>query len=585
MSARLPRLLDSNMREVARVLPTTMSLTLDFEGLSTAQITLTEDAPAVHMRDWFELYSPNGSAGYFRVTDIDDNKRQEIALTLTIGLDTLRDSVWRNQEDYDGTVEDFVTQALSYQNVPYWQLGICEDDGAWKKSGINYDHISDLLAEVRTEREGYYFDLDFTTSPWTLNIRARNNAVVSEFRLARNMESCRINRTDAELCNRLHLSINQKITENDVTTTETEFKTYDDAASQAVYGVVERTADIDLEDVPDADEWAAKFLAHRARPIVQIDIDGYALKAITGEAWDEAKLGRVSRVALPDYGETLEERVVSLTYPELRFGDDGGADRVTVALANRLAKFSETLAKVDEKAEKAAKGAKGAGRGGASAEEMKTWAQIVKWDDEKLKESGIWDMVEHGIVIDADAGITIYSIAEGIAALHSAITVNRDDIALVIDHNGQTASIKIGAITNAINGSTSTGVYIDADKIILNGDVIATAINANKATIEDLMAGRTVASKIYANTVQVAASGRLQLDSNSSFAMHALPVSWQDDVVVDGVSSPGTSGEYYIVYANNNDINDLRTIRGRVVTSNGSAPTTKTLHYLGRAAT
>lgn len=585
MSAKLPRLLDSSLREVARVVPTAMSAALNLDSLSTAQITLAEDAPAVRMHDWFEVFTPAGSAGIFRVTAIDDTKRQERVLTMTHGFDTLGDSVWSGQTDYDGTVAGFVAAVLAQQPVTRWQLGTCADTGEWKRAGINYDHLSDLLEEVREARIDYYFDYDFTTSPWTLNIRAKTNAVTSEFRLARNVETCRISYSDSEQCNRLYLSVNQKNDEGDVTTTDTEIKTYNNTASQAAYGIIEKTADIDMEDVPDADEWAADFLRVRADPAVAISIDGYALKTLTGLDWDEAKLGQLARVALPDYGATLEERVVSISYPEIRFGAEN-IDRVTVQLANRLEKFSETIKQIGKEASKAARAGRGAARGGASASELKEWSMIITEHGDVLDSTGVQELYESGIVIDSH-GTRIYSLYEGYVATRSWVDVQADRIDLVVEGEGAQASIKIAAIVNGINDASSQ-ITISADKIVMDGQTIADVVEANKIQVDNFMSGDSLISKLYASAVQIAQSGRLQLDSYSTFNFHALDVDWQSKTVLTGAgSNPSTtlSDERWFVYANNNDTSDLRTVKGKIVTaySGGSAASSETIYYLGRA--
>lgn len=55
----------------------------------------------------------------------------------------------------------------------------------------------------------------------------------------------------------------------------------------------------------------------RAAPVLQIQADGYDLKAVTGFDWDEQHIGRMCRVALPDYDTWFTERVVSVQYPNL----------------------------------------------------------------------------------------------------------------------------------------------------------------------------------------------------------------------------------------------------------------------------
>lgn len=581
MSAKLPRLLDSSLREVARVTPTAMSAALNLESLSTAQITLAEDAPAVRMHDWFEVFTPAGSAGMFRVTAIDDTKRQERVLTLTHGFDTLGDSVWRGQTDYDGTVAGFVAAVLAQQPVTRWQLGTCADTGEWKRAGINYDHLSDLLEEVREARIDYYFDYDFTTSPWTLNIRAKTNAVTSEFRLARNVETCRISYSDSEQCNRLYLSVNHRDDSGEVTVTDTEIKTYNNTASQALYGIIEKTADIDLEDVPDADAWAADFLRVRADPAVAISIDGYALKALTGLEWDEAKLGELSRVALPDYGATLEERVVSVSYPEISFSE-GSVDRVTVELANRLEKFSEAITQIGKEASKAAKAGRSAARGGGSGSVMEQWSMVLTKHGETLDGAGVSELYESGIIIDPVAGTRIFSLYEGYVATKSWVDVQASRIDLVVQGEGAEASIKIAAIVDGINDASSQ-ITISADKIYLDGNT----------TIDNLLTGRTAAAKIWATDSQFGRislmyNGQLSMDDDPIFSFERKYVTWQSKSVITGAgSNPSTtlSDERWFVYANNNDTNDLRTVKGKIVTSysGGSAASSDTIYYLGRA--
>ena len=580
MSARLPRLLDANLHEVARVTPMEQSVTLDFEGISSAQLTLAEDAPPLRMHDWFEVYTPAGSAGMFRVTDIDDTKRRELVLTLTHGIDTLRDSLWRAQEDFDGTVRGFLTQLLSYQQVTMWQLGTCEDDGDWKRGGLNYDRLSDLLAELREDRIDYYLDYDFSTTPWTLNVLERSDVVTSEFRLSRNVESCRITYSDAEQCNKLYLSINEKVTEDGVTTTETTMRVYNNNPSQAQYGIIEKTADIDLENVVSANDWGFQFIKLRKDPAVAISIEGYALKQLTGEDWDEAKLGQLARVALPDYGTTLEERVVTITYPEIRFEEGAGIDRVTVELANRLAKFSETLAKIGDEAEKAAKGARGAGRGGASANELKEWSMVITEHGDVLDTTGVTELYESGIVIDSH-GTRIFSLYQGYSALSSAIDVQAGRIDLVVTGDGATASINIEAIVDGINDASSQ-ITISADKIFLDGTT----------SVESLLTGRASMSKIWADDadfgdLSILTNGSLSIN-DGDFNFERKAVSWLSKSVLTGAgSSPTTtvSNEYWFVVAWNNDLNDLRTIKGRLVYSysGGSAATSDTIYYLGRA--
>lgn len=70
MSIRLPRLLDRDLRETARLHPGKVTLTLDVEPLSTASMELPPGEPAVNTGDWVELFIPGRSAGIFRADNV-----------------------------------------------------------------------------------------------------------------------------------------------------------------------------------------------------------------------------------------------------------------------------------------------------------------------------------------------------------------------------------------------------------------------------------------------------------------------------------------------------------------------------------
>ena len=204
---RAPCLLDASFRESARLRPTALSLDLETEDASTAQLTMPPQADALPMNDWIELFTLKGSAGYYRVSRDTEAMKKNRSYVLRHGIDTLHDSLWKEQRDFSGTVQEYLTALLLQQTAVYWQLGVCEDTGAWKKKGINYDHLDDLLNEVRAERQGYLFTYDFTTTPWTLSFVAAPGTVNAEMRLRRNLEGGQIIHSRDGLVNRLYLSV------------------------------------------------------------------------------------------------------------------------------------------------------------------------------------------------------------------------------------------------------------------------------------------------------------------------------------------------------------------------------------------
>ena len=461
MTVRLPRLLDSSLGEARRLQPTTLTAQITLRETPTATMTLSDDS--VQMHDWVELFTVRGSIGVYRVTDIETAPRRDTTLNLRHAIDSLSDDVWAAQTDFDGTVDEYLADLLAQQTVERWQLGECDDTSDWKKSGINYNRLSELLWELADDRRGYMFVYDFTTTPWTLSFKAVASTVAAEVRLSRNAESVQIRRSDQDMCNRLYLSVNTGGTPT--------LSIYDNATSQALYGVIVKTADIDTEDVPDAAAWAADFLARRASPGVQVTISGYELSRLTGETFDELDIGKRCRVALPAIPEVLDEVIVSVTYPDVF----GTPERVTVELNNHLEKFSETIANMKKRMGGGGGGGGGGGRL-ATASELKRWAMIVSAHDAIMETSELKKLVESGIILEP-GGATIYSLVEGIEANRGQIDVNASNIGLVV----QNGSVRADVIVQIVNGSSS--VSINADYIKLNGQTSISSLLSGLAII------------------------------------------------------------------------------------------------------
>ncbi|MBR5289322.1 MAG: hypothetical protein IKU34_12160 [Clostridia bacterium] len=432
--ARLPGLLAADLTEKTRLHPLSGSLTVKMTGSGEADMTLPEDAPAVNIHDLISIYTDKGPAGIYRVTNVAQNYKKQIDVTLLHAIDILSDSVWAAQTTFEGTRTQYITALLNQQTVLIngvkpWVLGTCQDTETVKQD-INYDRLSTLMEALEEDGGSYYFTYDFSTWPWTVNYLEKPNNAVCEFRLARNVRTATTTYNDADLCTRLYLAVNTEKTENDVTTTVTTIRTYDNSEAQGTWGIVTKTADIDTKDDPEnnsfdeADAWAAAFLARRREPTVQIQIDGDELKAITGDTWDEYSVGKKCQVALPDYAQAFVERVVSVSYPDL-YKDPG---HVTVSLANNLPKFSENLTDARKQADDAKKKALSAGRGSAKAKDLTTWSAIVTYQGQALDGTGVMTLWQSGIDMDAQGGVRIFSLQEGLQALYAGIEVTASQI-------------------------------------------------------------------------------------------------------------------------------------------------------------
>ena len=481
IEVKKPELLTASL-SVSNILhPTDGSLMLKMDGPSEATLTLEDKAESIPMHGWVKIYNQLGFVGIFRRISRERDITTNNTYNLRHGIDILQDSVWDAEETYEGTTTQFLTALLNKQTqlvngVKPWVLGTCADTSNVKKD-INYDNLLDLFEGVTEQGGGYYFTYDQTSFPWTVNLVAKPSSVASEFRLNRNIERCRISDNDSELCTRLILNVNEMVNDTElaqktgktVKQNESVIRTYNNTAAQASYGIIVKTADIDVTGdtfpngpFPEADAWAQDFLNRRADPLLNIEIDGQVLKGITGFDWDDSKIGTQVRVALPEYATAIAERCVTVNYTSLY----GNPDRVTIGLANALPTFSSSMKSTQKTVASNARGGRGAAR---QAESFDQHFQITDDSGNVLRQAGM-HLDANGLLVYAD---------DNEKNVGAKFEVQANKIGMVVGtYNGQNY-IKAGEICLAINDSEEAEAVINASKIYLLGETIADTITAN----------------------------------------------------------------------------------------------------------
>lgn len=546
IEVKRPRLLDSNLAETAVLKPLGLQIALQTPGVSTATLTLSPNDPEPDVHSWIELYNQNGSVGIFRVTSPATDYAQQTTLTLRHGIDSFADSVLSAQEDFEGTPTELLTRMIAAQTVKIngvspWSLGTCAATNTIKMS-LNYNRLSELLQNLEEQLEGYYFEYDQSVFPWVINVKAAPSDVDGEFRLNRNVMTISRTLSDNDLCTQLILSINSKVTNDDVTTNKQYIKTYNNTAAQAIYGIVQKTADIDTADnlvttteqpvpsTPEADAWAARFMSDHSAPTVQIQMTAKELSRITGDTWDETKLGHICRVSLPTYNQIFTERVVNVTYPDAL----GQPDVVNVSLANQLPKFSSSIAQLRAETARLGRSGRGGARAAASADQLEVWSQHVQYYGEALDGTGVLTLYESGIDMNPLGGVTIYSLEEGVQSLYSGIQVNTNEISSVVQKTGinslgqsETLYSKITQNATAITlkvskGDVSTQLAVECGNVTISGgnlvvsgyvtsDGLATEIaNLNLVNVTDLVASGSISGdSVTADYLEVEGSAEI----------------------------------------------------------------------------
>lgn len=397
---QLPRNVDTG----ARCHPLKLDIVLNRDLMSTAKMVIPE-AEAVNfpLHSFVELYTQNGSIGVFRVISCIKTYGDSARIEMAHAIDTLSDSLAPVDEDFSGNVQQMLAKILSYQTTMRggavcWQLGTVADAASYETS-LNYSNLYDLLEDLAQDQIDYQFSFDFSTSPWTLNFVARPTAIRSEFRLGRNISECTITRDDTELCTRLFLSVTTEsqssVGNESVTDEDTEVRTFD-ADTIGTWGIIQKTDSCTVKSADEANRYAARYLADHKNPTITIAIEGAELNRITGSTFDETNIGEKCRVALADYGETYEEHIVTVEYPDAL----NDPMRIKLTLANTIRSGSQTIAGNSKST-------------AANTQQIRSTSSTLNKSLIDIKQTD-YMLYQAGIAYDAETGVFMFAQADGI---------------------------------------------------------------------------------------------------------------------------------------------------------------------------
>lgn len=344
MTIRLPRLLDDHLNEVTRLHPLQLSLHLTLAPLSTAEMRLPHEAPSIYVRDLVELYDEQGSVGVFRVTAVQEELGRIRRIQLEHSFATLRDTVIPAQ-GFTGTVRETLTHLLNQQTLLRWTLGDVElpED----MTIIYATEYANLLTAVWTLLdmlpEGYAPFFEQQGSTWLLHLRALSDTPACEGRIARNLQSLQVDTDGSRLCTRVY-PFGAEVETGRINLVPLEGTDHLCSGAEADWGVISRTFENDLIfDVPTLKSVAEMYLDRHAQPEVTLTVSAVDLSRSTGEDIDAFRLGRMCRLALPDFGQALCQRIVAIDKEDV-YGTPG---QVTLTLTNRLSSRNE-MEEIDE---------------------------------------------------------------------------------------------------------------------------------------------------------------------------------------------------------------------------------------------
>ena len=301
---RLPRLLDAQLNEIARLRPESLSLILNLKPLSTAVMVLPEGEASVTVRQFVELYREDKSLGLFRVASVSTAWGRHQQVNLEHAVTTLEDSIMPvMEEEVTLPMPEALQMILNTQSEPRWQLGECDYTDTVTLAASEAVTLQALL-DAADQAEGYALAFDFATSPWTLHLRRLSDTPACECRMSRNIATAAMTLDESELVTRV--------------TSDLLPGGYLDGPTVSQWGVITRPLETeDEDDEASALEKANAYLERHKSPAAAMEIDAVDLSALTGESIDRFSPGDLCCLALPDWHTTAEERIITLHYADL----------------------------------------------------------------------------------------------------------------------------------------------------------------------------------------------------------------------------------------------------------------------------
>lgn len=458
-------LLSGHSLTADRVVPAEEMSTQLNERDSTA-VLIPADMSGISLNSWLKDDKAPGAGIVWRVRNIQqafDARTTQLQMEHVIG--TLKDNVLfgeRKPADISGTAG--ATTCTARQAVVY----ILSNQSDWTLGSFDYDEVSnpyrfdgetlfEALEKVTDSLEDAWWSFDLTVYPFRLNITRRSTTVRSELRAGRNLSTITKTIDRGGMYTRFYpigkddLHIDSQYVERNT----------------ATYGVISKVeTDTSIDSKEELIRWANERLAKHAEPTVTIDVEGLELATATGESLDSLQLGAVCRIPLPEFSTTIQEKIVSLSYPDkLR-----QPERVVIQLANSRTDVARIIAEMIRKSG-------GGGRSAArQAQEDHAWFEDTDTRVAMVAEGIIgtdpetgepyWDRLSefiadgeglHAIVSDGLDGLTtrIASIEINENEIRSSVAASESQIYTVIS---QTAT---GIRTDLVSAESGLYAYVD----------------------------------------------------------------------------------------------------------------------------
>ena len=347
------------------------SVNLNIDGASSSASIRLPKGMNIDGRAYVEMFTVNGSAGIFRTRSPQIGYGgNSTTLQLEHSINQLGDFIITDKLQEQLTVRKAFERIFQYYAgkgvQQLWMLGEVDDPKDndvedWEVKcvlDVDYDNCLDAVLGVMEQYPLMMLEFDFSTRPWKLNVRNRPQVVMAEARLSRNVKSAMVTRDDSELFTRVYM--------DGYKNKNGKYGHYDSTSGKKKYGLIETVISGANDTAAIAQRTVKSYMRNHKTPRISVTIDGIELSQLTGEPLDRFAIGKMMRLALPDYGETVTETLTSLAFPSIYKQPNS----CTVTMNSEEDRVIRYIKKAQKSAAKAGKAAASVGKAALTKAEV-----------------------------------------------------------------------------------------------------------------------------------------------------------------------------------------------------------------------
>ena len=295
--------------------PTSMKITLN-ERSSTLSVQLISD-DVLKIGTWLKSIRGPAAGTVWRIKSVDDTHLGGSTYTFQTEhmINSLKDLILfdevtagtmaGNSSATNCTAKKAFQYILGKQNI--WTLGSFAYNVS-KPYKFNGETLFAALETITSTLEDAYWDYNFSTFPFKLNVRKRSDEVDSEMRMNRNITGP----VKVQIDKSNMYTVIYPVGKNDLHLSEKKLK-----KNTSVWGTIEhQETDQSYSTQDELRTWAQSKLNNHCEPTVTITVTGRYLAEATDEPLDRIRLNRVCRIPLAKYNTIIAERVTTLTWAD-----------------------------------------------------------------------------------------------------------------------------------------------------------------------------------------------------------------------------------------------------------------------------